>query len=179
MKAKRSNLISVGRLTGVFGIKGWVKVKSFTEPELQILDYSPWWLKTQHGVKSVEIDDAQRHANGLVVHIKGIDDRDQAAALTPVDIAVEKALLPNLEEGEFYWHELIGLTVVSDFEGASYHLGVVEQMLETGANDVLVVKATTDSVDDRERLVPYVPDMYVMRVDIDNAEIRVEWDPAF
>lgn len=154
-------------------------MKSFTEPEHQILDYSPWWLKTKHGVKPVEIDDAQRHSNGWVVHIKGIDDRDLAAALTPVDIAVEKALLPDLDEGEFYWHQLIGLTVVSEFEGETYHLGVVEQMLETGANDVLVVKASSASIDERERLVPYVPDIYVIRVDTEKGEIRVEWDPAF
>ena len=156
-----------------------MKVKSATEPEQQILEYSPWLLKTQHGVKPVEIEDAQRHNNGLIVHIKGIDDRDQAAALTPVDIAVEKSALPELDVGDYCWHELIGLTVISEYEGQSYHLGVVARLLETGANDVLVVQATADSIDDRERLVPYVPNMYVMQINLESAEIRVVWDPAF
>jgi len=177
--AKRSNLISVGRITGVFGVKGWVKVKSSTEPAEQILQYSPWWLKTRHGVKPVEIDDHQQHNTGLVVHIKGVDDRDEAAAYTLVDIAVERSQLPELDTGDYYWHQLIGLSVISEYQGAEYTLGVVDKLLETGANDVLVVKANDASMDDRERLVPYVPDVYVKAIDLEAGSIRVEWDPEF
>jgi 16S rRNA processing protein RimM len=176
---KRSNLISVGRLTGVFGVKGWVKVKSSTEPEDGILQYSPWWLKTRHGVKPVEIDDHQLHSNGLVVHIKGVDDRDQAAAYTLVDVAVERSQLADLDEGDYYWHQLIGLNVYSEYEGSNVNLGVVDKLLETGANDVLAVKPSDDSIDDRERLVPYVLDLYIKDVDIENEQIRVDWDPEF
>ncbi|SMF35474.1 16S rRNA processing protein RimM [Alteromonadaceae bacterium Bs31] len=179
MTAKRSNLISVGRLSGVFGIKGWLKLKSFTEPEEGIFEYSPWWLKTRHGVKSVEIDAYQQHAGGLIVHIVGIDDRDEAASYTLVDVAVEKAQLPELEGGEYYWHQLMGLKVVSEYEQQNFDIGTVERLLETGANDVLVVKASDTSIDDRERLVPYVPEQYVLKVDLDAQEIRVSWDPDF
>ncbi len=179
MTAKRSNLISVGRLTGVFGIKGWLKLKSDTEPEEKILQYFPWWLKTRHGVKAVEIDAHQQHNGGLIVHIVGVDDRDQAADLALVDVAVEKDQLPALEDGEFYWHQLIGLNVVSEFNDQQYPLGTVDNILETGANDVLVVKAGESSIDDRERLVPYVPDLYVLKVDLEKHEIRVDWDPDF
>ena len=179
MIAKRSNLISVGRLTGVFGVKGWVKVKSSTQPEEKILEYSPWWLKTRHGVKAVEIDGYQHHSNGLVVHIKGVDDRDEAAAYTLVDVAVERGQLPELDEGDYYWHQLIGLRVISEYDGVVCDLGVVDKLLETGANDVLAVKPSEGSIDDRERLVPYVPDVYVKAVDLESEEIRVEWDPEF
>lgn len=178
MTAKRSNLIPVGRLTGVFGIKGWLKVKSSTEPETQILDYSPWWLKTRHGVKAVEVDEAQRHNTGLIVHIKGIDDRDQAQALAAVDIAVEKDQLAALDDGDYYWHQLIGLRVISVFEGQEYGFGEVIRLMETGANDVLVVR-DSEQQGARERLVPYVPDVYVKQVDLVEGVIRVEWDPEF
>ena len=176
---KRSNLISVGRVTGVFGIKGWLKVKSFTRPEADILQYSPWWLKTSHGVKEVEIDSWKSANNGWLVHIKGVDDRDVASAYTLVDIAIEKHLLPELDSGDFYWHQLIGLQVFSCYEGLETDLGVVDSLLETGANDVLVVKPSESSLDDKERLVPYVPDMYVLAVDLDSNCIRVAWDPEF
>lgn len=179
MTAKRSNLITVGRLTGVFGIKGWLKVKSFTSPEENLVEYSPWWLKTRHGVKAVEIDQYQRHSSGLVVHIKGVDDRDLAAQYALVDVAVERSQLPDLEDGEFYWHQLVGLQVVSVFDGTETVLGEVSKLLETGANDVLVVQATDASVDDRERLIPYVPGQFVRKVDLGAGLIQVDWDPEF
>jgi len=177
--AKRSNLIPVGRLAGVFGIKGWLKVKSSTEPETRILDYSPWWLKTRHGVKAMEIDEAQRHNNGLIVHFKGIDDRDQALQLVSVDIAVEMDQLPTLDAGDYYWHQLIGLQVISVYEGREYPFGEVVRILETGANDVLVVRSCLDQEPERERLVPYVPEVYVKQVDLVEGVIRVDWDPEF
>ncbi|WP_188150381.1 ribosome maturation factor RimM [Teredinibacter waterburyi] len=179
MTDKRSNLITVGRITGVFGIKGWLKVKSFTSPESNILNYAPWWLKTRHGVKKIEIDSHSLRANGLVVHIKGVDDRDVAADYSATDIAIERDLLPDLDAGDFYWSQLIGLRVVSEYQGNVYDFGIVEQLLETGANDVLVIKADDQSIDQRERLVPYVLDTYVTSVNLDTGEIRVAWDPEF
>lgn len=179
MTSKPSNLITVGRITGVFGIKGWLKVKSWTEPEEQILNYSPWWLKTRHGVKTVEIDDYLLRPQGLVVHIKGMDDRNLAEDLGKVDVAVDKQQFPELADGEFYWFQLQGLQVHCQFQGATHLLGEVEELLETGANDVLVVKPTEASLDDKERLIPYVPDIYVKDVDIENGTILVEWDPDF
>lgn len=179
MTTKPSNLITVGRITGVFGIKGWLKVKSWTEPEEQIVSYKPWWMKTRHGVKEMEIDDYLFRPQGLVVHIKGMDERDQAEALGQIDIAVEKQQLPKLTAGEYYWHQLQGLQVVSHYEGKDYTFGNVEKLMETGANDVLVVKPTDLSMDNKERVVPYVPDVYVKQVDLENGIIVVEWDPEF
>lgn len=179
--------IAVGQLVGVFGIKGWLKVKSNTEPEKNIIDYQPWHLKTQHGLKLVEIDEYVFRPQGLMVHIKGCDDRDQAAALGKAVIVVEKALLPQLEAKEYYWHQLVGLNVFTAFDAQSdaspseklMCLGAVKSLLETGSNDVLVVAPSENSIDDQERLIPYLPDEFVLRVDLAAQEIHVNWDPDF
>jgi len=176
---KRSNLINVGRLTGVFGIKGWLKVTSNTEPKENIVNYSPWWVKTQHGVKALTVDEFNFRPQGLVVHFKDIDDRDLASGLAMADIAIEKEQLAKLGAEDYYWHQLIGLEVVSEFEGAVTLLGTVAKLMETGANDVLAVSPSDTSVDDRERLIPYVPGNFVLSVDLSANQIRVNWDPEF
>jgi len=179
MSAKSSNLVNVGRITAVYGIKGWVKVHSYTEPQDNLFEYQPWFIKTKHGVKQIEIDEARPHGDSYVAHIVGVDDRDLAASYTAADIAVERDLLPELEDGEYYWNQLEGLVVLSSFTGEPQRLGVVSKILETGANDVLVVKGDVQSVDQRERLIPYVPEQFVLNVDLDRGEILVDWDPEF
>jgi 16S rRNA processing protein RimM len=173
------NLVNVGRITALFGIKGWVKIHSYTEPEENVFEYHPWWLKTAQGVKKVEVDEFRPHGDAFVAHIVGIDDRDLAALYTSVDIAVERNLLPELDEGEYYWSQLEGLAVYTQFDGQHRRLGVVDKILETGANDVLVVAADPGSIDKRERLVPYVPEQFVLSVDLVAREILVDWDPEF
>ncbi|MBC6903863.1 ribosome maturation factor RimM [Saccharophagus sp. K07] len=173
-----STSIVVGQLAGVFGVKGWVKVRSFTQPEKNILEYNPWRIKTATGIKTLEVDAYNLRPQGLVVHFKGIDDRDIAAQFGRAEIEVDAAELPELPAGDYYWHQLIGLKVITE-EGAPQILGVVSEMLETGANDVLVVRPSPDSIDARERLVPYVPDLYVRKVDLDARAIYVMWDPEF
>lgn len=168
----------VGQLAGVFGVKGWVKVKSYTQPIENILDYGPWRLLTQHGMLEMEVDEYKIRPQGLIVHFRGLDDRDVAAQYGRAKIEVDKALLPELEDGDFYWHQLFGLKVISDYDGETL-LGIVDDLMETGANDVLVVKPCVGSVDDRERLVPYVLGQYVTGVDLLGGEVRVIWDPEF
>ena len=174
-----SKLLNVGRITSVFGIKGWVKIHSQTEPADNLFDYQPWFLKTKHGVKSIELVEWRPHGKGFVAQIVGIDDRNQAELLCPVDIAVEKDILETLDEGEFYWHQLEGLRVISDFEGQSYDFGTVKKILPTGANDVLVVVGDGQSMDQKERLIPYVPDQFVTDINIADGIIRVDWEPDF
>jgi 16S rRNA processing protein RimM len=178
MSAK-SNLVNVGRITAVFGIKGWVKVHSYTEPQENLFEYHPWFLKTAHGVKQVEIDDARSHGDAFVAHIVGVDDRNLAMEYTAVDIAIERDQLADLDEGEYYWDQLQGLSVYTQFNGERQRLGVVSKLFETGANDVLVVQGDARSIDQRERLVPYVPEQFVLSVDLDAREILVDWDPEF
>jgi len=174
-----SNLVNVGQITGVFGVKGWVKIRSFTEPEANLFDYSPWWLKTAHGVKVFEIDEYRAHGKGFVAHIKDVDDRTLAALYSNCIIAVERELLPPLDEGDFYWHQLQDMVVVTHFEGVQSRLGTVKKLIETGANDVLVVAPDAASIDERERLIPYVPDQFVTHIDQAANTIEVDWDPAF
>ena len=179
MSDKRSNLVNVGRVAGAFGVKGWLKVTSNTEPAENILQYSPWWVKTKHGVKAMKVDDHGQRNGGLTIHFEGVDDRDDAVLYTLCDIAVERSQFADLDAGEFYWHQLIGLNVVSEFENKLYNLGQVKNMLETGANDVFVVAPTEESIDGNERLVPYVPDVYVKSISLEEQKIVVEWDPEF
>lgn len=179
MSAGASSLVNVGQVSGVFGVKGWVKIHSHTEPAANIFAYSPWWLKTAHGVKAFEIDEHRAHGKGFVAHIKDVNDRDLAAQYTNCVIAVEREQLPPLAEGEFYWHQLQNMSVVSLFGGGESRLGTVKKLIETGANDVLVVVPDAESIDQRERLIPYVPEQFVTRIDTAANTIQVDWDPAF
>ncbi|TNE77411.1 MAG: ribosome maturation factor RimM [Gammaproteobacteria bacterium] len=165
----------VGRITTVHGIKGWVKVHSFTEPGENIVHYSPWWLKSAEGWQKIEVDQHRATAKGLMVHLKGIDDRDIARQFCQRDIAVEKANMPSLPAGEYYWHQLEGLDVVTC---QGLRLGVVDSLMETGANDVLVVKGDANSLDRQERLIPYV-EQFILGVDLGARQIEVDWDPDF
>ncbi len=179
MPSRPSNLVDVGRITTVFGIKGWVKVHSFTEPAGNLFEYTPLWLKTPHGIKQVDIDESRAHGKGFVAHIKGVDDCDIAAQYTKQDIAVERDLLASLDDGEFYWHQLVGLAVTSLYEGNEFLLGQVKSLLETGANDVLFVAPNPESVDQRERLIPYIPKQFVTNIDLGAGTMTVDWDPEF
>lgn len=174
-----SNLVNVGRITAVYGVKGWVKVHSYTEPQENLFEYHPWFLKTKHGVKKIEIDEARPHGDAFVAHIVGVDDRDLAVQYTAADIAVERDLLPELDDGEYYWNQLEGLVVFTQFGDVRQRLGVISKLMETGANDVLVVAGDAQSIDQRERLIPYVPGQFVLNVDLEAGEVLVDWDPEF
>ncbi len=162
----------VGKINGVYGVKGWVKVYSYTEPPEQILNYVPWYLKKglkQHSVKVIE---GKKQAKGLVALTEGIEDRTQAEKLIGSEVWVDKDQLPNLDKGDYYWHQLEGLEV---FNEAGELLGEVSHLFETGANDVLVVKASEKSIDDMERLIPHVEKEIVLEVDLEERRILVAW----
>lgn len=176
---KSSNLVTLGMIAGVFGVKGWVKVKSFTEPASNLAEYTSLLLKTRHGVKPFQIAEWQSRNKGLLVRFEDIESREDAEALCGVGIAVDKSQLPPLNAGDYYWHQLEGLKVFCLDNGESRYVGNVARLMETGANDVLVVKPQVDSIDERERLIPYVVDHYVKRVCLDEGVIEVLWDPQF
>ncbi|WP_237058808.1 ribosome maturation factor RimM [Microbulbifer sediminum] len=175
-RSQTGELVTVGRITAVYGVRGWVKVHSFTEPMDNILQFHDWWLQAGDGWEPLQIDGGRRHGKGLIVHIKGVDDRDLAARFCQRDIAVSRAQMPSLAEGEYYWHQLEGLAVVSRFGGAEQDLGTVERLMETGANDVLVVRGGKDG---RERLIPFLPGEFITDIDLDAGVITVDWDPEF
>ena len=169
--------VTLGKVGAVYGIKGWLKIHSFTDDQEAILDYFPWSLKLGNKIQSVDITDWRKHNNGLVVKVAGIDDRDVAQKLVGSEIFVSEDALSDLPEGEFYWRDLIGMSVVTD---KGYDLGQVSDIMETGANDVLVVKANLkDGFGKKERLIPYLMDQVILSVSTENKQICVDWDPGF
>ena len=173
-----SNSLTAGKITGCYGIKGWVKIHSYTDPEENLFRFGQWQLKRRGSLETVEFDEWKRHGKGMIAHIAGVDDRTLAESFKGLEIVVEADRLPALEEGDFYWHQLQGLQVWGREPETSDDrvlLGSVDYLIETGANDVLVVKANADSIDDRERLVPYLPGDTIVRVSLEEGVIEVDW----
>lgn len=166
----------IGRITSVFGVKGWLKVFSYTDPKEGILDYPHWILDLDGKRIPAKLEEGRRQGQGIVVRLKGIDDRDLARTYCGAEVRVSTAELPALPEGEYYWFQLEGLEVVT-VDGQCF--GKVHHLMETGANDVLVVQATAGSIDQRERLIPYLPDQVVQGVDLAAKRMIVDWDPEF
>ena len=167
--------VVLGQVHGLFGVKGWIKVYSYTRPVEAILDYDRWWIGRADDARPFQVLAGRTQGKTLVAqlgdeHGTPLADRDAAVALLGQDIAVERSALPEPEAGEFYWVDLVGLTVVNTYD---VELGQVTAMMETGANDVLVVTG------DRERLIPLVADIIVLDVDFDAKRIHVDWDADF
>jgi 16S rRNA processing protein RimM len=161
--------VLLGRIVGVFGVKGWVRIESHTRPREAIFGYSPWGLGLKTGWERRAVLNGEARGKSLVAKIEGIEDRELARELIGTEIAVPRADLPAPEKGEIYWADLVGCSVVN-LENQDF--GKVTGLLETGANDVLIVKG------EKERLIPYT-DQVVKEVDLDQALIRVDWDIDF
>ncbi len=166
-----NELIRVGEISGVFGIKGWVKVFSLTDPRENIVSYSPWILKKGSETKQIKLVSGKRQGKSVIAQIEGISDRNDAELLCGWEVLIYKSQLPKTEEGVYYWADLIGLIVETD-QGVS--LGKVDYLLETGANDVLVVKD-----ENQERLIPFINEQVVKKIDLNHKKIIVDWDPEF
>jgi 16S rRNA processing protein RimM len=180
MMVDSADLVVVGKITSVFGIKGWVKIHSYTEPMENLFAYKECFLQKAGQWQPLEFDDVKYHGKGLIGAIKDVDDREVARLYCQCDIAVPKSEMQELPEDDFYWHQLVGLEVYTDQpDDDSVLLGTVAEMMETGANDVLVVRPSKDSIDQRERLIPWLPEQVVKNVDIDQKSISVDWDPEF
>ena len=160
--------IALGYVSAVHGIKGWVKIHSWTRPMEAILQYQPWLLGEER--KPVKIVDGRKQGKGLAALLPGFKDREQAATLVGLQIFVRRDQLPATAAGEYYWSDLEGLEVKTT---GGELLGRVERLMETGANDVLVIRG------DRDHLVPFIQGQYVKHVDLDDGLIEVDWDPEF
>ncbi len=173
--------VVLGRITTVHGLKGWVKVYSWTQPVANIFSYPVWWLCFPDGqYKKVKIEETHKQGKSLLVRFDKCKDRDSALLYIDAEVLVDADSLPKLMGNEFYWHQIEGLTVVAvDEDGKSVNIGKVHHLIETGANDVLVIHATNNSIDDRERLVPWIESEVILSVDPSKQLIRVKWDPEF
>lgn len=155
----------------MFGVRGWVKVYSYTRPRENILAYSPWWLDLPDGTRRCcRLRSGRVHGKGLVALLEGVDDADAAQLLAGAGIRVERAQLGEPGPGSWYWADLEGLRVLTL---AGMELGRVETLMETGANDVLVVQG------ERRRLIPFVHGQVVRAVDLEAGTLTVDWDPDF
>lgn len=167
----KQDLINVGKISGVFGLKGYLKVFSYTEPRENILSYKHWLIKKSAKEQSVKVIGGQLQGKNVVAQLDGINGRDQAEILIGSDIFISHEQLPPLAKGEYYWADLIGLDV-ENLEGIQ--LGKIDNLFETGANDVLVVK---DS--DQERAIPFLQGQTVKSIDLDVGKMIVDWDADF
>jgi 16S rRNA processing protein RimM len=156
----------MGRIGAPFGIMGWLKVQPFTETLDSLLDYDLWQIGQGESWQDFEVEEAAVHGAGLVAKLAGVDSREQASALRGREIAVNREDLPRTADSEYYWNDLIGLTVVNR---QGVELGQVAGLMETGSHDVLVVRG------ERERLIPFA-DAYVTNVDLSGKRIEVDWE---
>lgn len=168
-------LVVLGKIVSVHGIRGAVKIYSFTDPIDNILDYKSWILRREDEQITVELQTGRMQGKVLVAELANVADRDQARELVDFEICVYRDELPELAIDEYYWYQLQGLKVITQ---QGQLLGRVDHLLETGANDVLVVKPCADSIDDRERLLPYI-DQCVLTIDLAAGELQVDWDAEF
>lgn len=165
-------VIRVGRIAAVHGVRGWLKIESGTDPAANILGYRPWWLRIDDHWTAVDADGGEVRGKRVLAHLAGVDDRDLARRYCQLDIHVEARLLPALPEGEYYWHQLIGLRVIGRTGSVPESLGTVASLLETGVHDVLVVRDAGSEAVGQERLIPYTA---VLGVDLEAGVIEVDW----
>ncbi|CAG0973456.1 Ribosome maturation factor RimM [Anaerolineae bacterium] len=163
--------VIVGEVAGAFGVKGWLKVHSHTEPPSNILNYGPWRLESKESTKECKILSGHMHGVTVVAQLEGVDDRDQALELRSSKILVPRDRFPPPEPGHYYWADLIGLRV-ENLVGIDF--GEVSEILSTGANDVIVAKG-----EERERLIPFIIGQFVKEVDFEKRTMQVDWDADF
>ena len=160
--------VVLGKVSGLFGVKGWVKIHSYTEPREAILDYPQWLLEIDGKWQARNPAEGKRHGKTVIVRFEGTTDRDAATGFVGALVGVDRSAMPEPAEGAYYWSDLEGLTVE---EKSGNVLGTVAYLLDTGANDVLVVRHG-----DQEILIPFVTGQVVTDVDLVNGVIRVDWE---
>lgn len=162
--------IPVGKISGIFGVKGWMKVFSFTEPRQNILGYSPLYISRKGEWVEAKISGGRAQGKGIVIGLVDITDPDQVLPLIGSELAITKKQLKPTAKDEFYWSDLIGLEVINLRNEV---LGQVKEVLATGAHDVLLVQ---DKEHDVERLIPFVMGEIVEQVSLDDNVIQVNWE---
>ena len=176
--------VIIGEITGVSGVKGWVKVFSHTEPRINIVKYDPWLIakgkaSKQLDWKPIKVLNGRSQGKTIVAQIEGVSDRDQALTLIGTQIAIERSQLKTLNANEYYWRDLEGLEVINT---KGQHLGTVSHLIETGANDVLVVNLTPELAEGqkiKEMMIPYLLESVVKNVDLAANKLEVEWDDEY
>lgn len=170
MAKQVNHIVVIGSLGAPFGIKGWLKINSYTQPKENIFNYQDWLLKFSDNWQAIEVEDRLIKHNLLAIKLHGCSTPQQAKLYTHAQLGVYRESLPQLAKDEYYWDDLVGLTVINQ-DGVI--LGQIEYLFETGSNDVMVVR------DDKEYLIPYLPGIFVLAVKLDKKQVVVNWDPDF
>jgi 16S rRNA processing protein RimM len=161
----------LGRLSGLYGVRGWFRVFSYTEPRAALLDYDEWLLEAGGGWQAAALIEGRQQGRTIVARLEGIEDRDVAASFVGADIAVPRERLPRPEPGQYYWADLAGLEVR---HRDGHALGTLDHMLATGVHDVMVVRPA--AAGSKEILIPFVMDRFVLGVDLAAGRIDVDWE---
>lgn len=172
-----SGTLVIGKIGAPYGVKGWVKITTYTEELTGVFDYSPWLVERGGKTQELLIDQWRKHNKGVIAKLVGVDDRDQAEAMNNLEISIKAEMLPELDNDEFYWRDLVGMQVITE---SGYDMGVVKELFETGSNDVMLVKANhNDAFGQKERMIPYLFEQVIKQVDQQANIIKVDWDPGF
>lgn len=166
---EQENLVIVGRIGAPYGVKGWVKIQSFTDPIENILEYQPWFIRIKNEWQVLSYEQAKKHGKGVIAKLPNFEIPEAAKKITNAEIAVTREQLPALT-GNYYWNDLHGLTVVN-LNNAT--LGIVDHLFTTPANDVLVVKGT------KEFLIPFLLPQFIKEIDLTKKIMVVDWDEEF
>jgi len=167
---KAESFIIVGQLGKTYGVAGWLKVNSFTSPFDNILDYHPWYYQQDEQWVVLPIIDKQLQGNYIIAHVENMHSPEAARRITGTDIAIKRSQLPKLAKDENFWCDLVGLNVVTT---TGLALGTVARLFDSGANDVLVIQG------EKEHLIPYIKDHFILQVNLAERVITVDWDPDF
>lgn len=181
------NIVVLGRVGAPFGVQGWVHLQSYTSPSENILSYENWFIRQVskeewHPIRLLQI---RVHGKQFVALLENCLNRDQAQIFTNAELGICRDELPELDQGDHYWEDLIGLNV---FTETGIPLGTVDSLFETGANDVIVVKETLkgdldgakgQEKKEKERLIPFIPDEVILTIDLEERKLIVRWDPEF
>lgn len=159
--------VALGRIAGAFGVRGWLRVESYTEPATAILDYRFWTLEAPGAAARLEVREGRPQGRHVVARLESLDDRTAAERWVGATIYVNRSELPPLAEREHYREDLIGLTVLTT-DGAV--LGRVDHFIDGPVHAVMVVRG------EREHWVPATP-VHLKRVDLAAGEIHVDWQP--
>jgi len=161
--------IITGKVGAPYGIKGWLKIYSYTEVASHILQYNPWYLGESSSWQAFELEDGRQQGKGIVAKLVGIETPEEARKLTGRTIAILREQLAPLPENEYYWADLEGLMII-DQKGL--YLGQISYLIATGSNDVLVIK----NENGKEYAIPYLPGSVVKKIDLQQGKIYVDWD---
>lgn len=168
---KQKQYIIIGKLGKLHGIQGWLNLYSDTHPKNAILEYDPLYLEQQPKIwEKLNIDAIKPHGNHFLIHIKNLNTPEAAQAYTNKNIAILREQLPPLPADEYYWSDLCGLTVINQ---NNIILGVIDHLIATGKNDVMVV------IGPKEHLIPFLRHQVILEIDLEAKIMRVDWDEDF